>query len=106
LSLSTPLVSKDKVLAVAAEKPVLVLPVNLIDGAAALPAGTINVPVIVSPALSTFNDALPIKLAVIAPAEKLPDTSRATIVLAVLVLVASVASVISSVLLVITRCDP
>ena len=45
--------------------------------------------------------ALPLKLAVIVPAEKLPDASRATNVLAVLLLVPSVANVISLVLLVI-----
>src|ERR1044071_8708149 len=92
---STPFVSNDRVFAVAAEKPVLVLPVNLIDGAAALPAGIINVPVIVSPALSTFNEALPVTLpvrfAVIVPAEKLPDASRLTIAFAVLAFVAVVA---------------
>src|SRR5260221_154002 len=49
----------------------------------------------VSPALSTFNDALPVTLpvrfAVIVPAEKLPELSRATIALTVLELVAVVA---------------
>jgi len=99
---STPLISNDNVFAVAADKPVLVLPVNLSDGAAAVPAGNINVPVIVSPAFSTLLEALPVKFAVMVPAEKLPDASRATLVLAVLALVASVANVISLVLLVIT----
>ena len=50
--------------------------------------------------------ALPLKLAVIVPAEKLPDPSRATIVFAVLELVASVARVISLELLVIMICEP
>src|SRR6266852_5015574 len=88
---SVPFISNDNVFAVAAEKPVLVLPVNLIDGLAAEPAGIINVPVIVSPALSTFNDAAPVKLAVIVPAEKLPDPSRDTMAFAVFALVAVVA---------------
>ena len=92
---STPLISNDNTFAVAAEIPEVVLPVNLRDGAAAVPAGNCNAPVMVSPALSTFNDALPVTLpvrfAVIVPAEKLPDESRATIALAVLALVAVVA---------------
>ena len=45
----------------------------------------------ISPALSTLFDALPIKFAVMVPAEKLPDASRATMVLGVLASVASVA---------------
>jgi hypothetical protein len=96
---STPLISNDNVFAVATERPVLVLPVNLSDGDAALPAGRINVPVIVSPALRTFKDALPVtlpvtfpvKFAVIVPAEKLPDASRDTMAFAVFALVAVVA---------------
>lgn len=96
---STPLVSNESVLAVAAEKPVFVLPVNCIDGVAALPAGCVKVPVIVSPALSTLSEALPvtlpIKAAVIVPAEKLPEASRLTIVLAVLALVAALAATVA-----------
>jgi len=96
---SAPLISNDNTFAVAADKPVLVLPVNLSDGAAAVPAGNCNAPVIVSPALSTFNDAapvtlpvtFPVKLAVMVPAEKLPEASRATMAFAELVLVAVVA---------------
>jgi|SRR5579872_2884447 len=88
---STPLTSNDNTFAVAAESPVLVLPVNCNDGTAAVPAGNVNAPVIVSPDLSTFNDAAPVKLAVIVPAEKLPDASRATIAFAVFALVAVVA---------------
>jgi len=92
---SAPLISNDNTFAVAAEIPEVVLPVNLRDGAAAVPAGNCNAPVMVSPALSTFNDAapvtFPVKFAVIVPAEKLPDASRATIALAVLALVAVVA---------------
>src|SRR6266404_4614028 len=84
---------------VVADKPLVVLPVNTNAGNAVVPAGICKVPVIVSPALSTFNDALPvtlpvtlpIKFAVIVPAEKLPDASRATIAFAVLALVAVVA---------------
>jgi hypothetical protein len=89
-SCSTPAVLNDSAPALA-DKPVVVLPVNTNDGNAVVPAGSCNVPVIVSPALSTFNDAAPVKLAVIVPAEKLPDESRATIAFAVLRLVAVVA---------------
>ena len=45
---SSPLVLKDK-LPVFAEKPLVVLPVNVSDGAAVVPAGSCNVPVMVSP---------------------------------------------------------
>src|SRR5580658_1357011 len=48
---SVPLISKDNTFAVAAERPVLVLPVNCNDGTAAVPAGNVKDPVIVSPAL-------------------------------------------------------
>ena len=89
--LSTPLVSNDNVFAVAADKPVFVLPVNCNDGAAAVPAGNVNVPVNVPPVRGRSNDACPVRLAVMVPAEKLPDASRATIALAVLALVAVVA---------------
>ena len=44
-----------------------------------------------SPALRTLADAAPVKLAVIVPAEKFPEPSRATIALAVFALVAVVA---------------
>jgi len=54
-----------------------------------------NDPVIVSPALSTFCEAAPIKLAVIVPAVKLPEASRCTIVFGVLVLVAALAAVVA-----------
>ena len=43
--------------------------------------------------------AFPVKAAVIVPAEKLPDTSRATIVLAVLTLVAASNLVLSTALM-------
>src|SRR4030095_11624656 len=93
--LSTALVSNERVFAVAAEKPVLVLPLNLIDGKAAVPAGIVSAPVIVSPDLSTLSDAAPVtvptRFAVIVPAEKLPATSRATIAFAVFAFVAVVA---------------
>ena len=56
-----------------------------------MPAGSVSVPVIVSPDLRTFSDAAPVKLAVIVPAEKLPDALRATIAFAVLAEVAVVA---------------
>ena len=52
----------------------------------------LRLPVIVSPDLRTFSDAAPINAAVILFAEKLPELSRDTIVLAVLTLVASVAT--------------
>ena len=64
-------------------------------------AGIINEPVMVSPALSTLFEALPVKFAVIVVAAKLPDASRATIVLGVSALVASLVNVISFELLVI-----
>ena len=60
----------------AAEKPVVVLPVNFNEGNAFVPAGICNAPVIVSPASNTLSDAAPVKLAVMVPAEKLPDPSR------------------------------
>ena len=90
-----PFVLIDKVLADGAERPVVVLPVKLRLGAAAVPAANCRLPVMVSPVVSTFNEALPVtvpvRFAVIVPAEKLPDASRATIVLAVFVFVAVVA---------------
>src|SRR5260221_4658058 len=70
---SAPLVLNDK-LPVLAERPLVVLPVNTSDGNAVVPAGSCNVPVMVSPALSTLLDALPVTLpitfAVIVPAAK------------------------------------
>src|SRR5579863_9079698 len=83
-NLSLPFVSKDNVFAVAAERPVFVLPVNCNDGAAAEPAGSVNVPVNVPPVRGKSNDACPIKLAVMVPAEKLPEPSRTTISFATL----------------------
>jgi hypothetical protein len=68
-----------------------VLPVNIKDGAAAVPAGNCNVPVIVSPAFNTLSDAAPIKLATMVPALKLPDESRRTMVFAAFKFVAVVA---------------
>lgn len=103
LILSDPVVLKDK-LSANAENPVVVLPVNLSDGNAVVPAGSCNAPVIVSPAFKTLLEALPVTFAVIVVAEKLPDASRATIVLGVLSGVASVLIVISSVLVVIVKC--
>ena len=44
-----------------------------------------------SPVFNTFSDAAPVRLAVIVPAVKLPEPSRATIALAVLALAAVVA---------------
>src|ERR1700722_5824583 len=68
--LSLPVVLNDNVL-LAALKPVLVLPKNCNEGDAEDPDGNIKVPVIVSPAFSTFNEAAPVtdpvKLAVIVP---------------------------------------
>src|SRR5690606_6923480 len=74
-----------------ADNPVVVLPVNTNDGNAVVPAGNCNAPVIVSPALRTLFDALPVKLATIVPALKLPEPSRNTIVFGVFKLVAVVA---------------
>jgi len=90
---STPLVLNDKD-PVFADNPLVVLPVKTRDGNAVVPAGSCNVPVMVSPALSTFNEALPvtfpvtlpIKFAVIVPATKFPDPSRTTILPGVLAL--------------------
>jgi len=48
-SCSAPLISNDNTFAVAADKPVLVLPVNCNDGIAAVPAGKVNVPIKVPP---------------------------------------------------------
>ncbi len=87
---SNPVVLNDKLPAFV-DKPVVVLPVNANDGNAVVPAGNCNAPVIVSPDLRTFNEAAPVKLALIVPAEKLPEPSRATIALAVFALVAVVA---------------
>src|SRR5579863_7563997 len=92
---SAPLVLKDK-LPLLAESPLVVLPVNISDGNAVVPAGSCNAPVIVSPALSTLFDALPVKLAIIVLAEKLPDASRATIVLGVSRLVAAFAKTVAA----------
>ena len=93
--LCAPFVLIANVLADGAERPEVVLPVKRKLGAAAVPPGNCKLPDIVSPALSTFNEALPVtfpvKFAVIVPAEKLPDASRATIAFAVLALVAVVA---------------
>src|SRR5579872_6496012 len=61
---STPLVSNDNVFAVADDIPVLVPPVNWNDGAAAVPAGTVSVPVSVPPVSGRSNDAPPVRLAV------------------------------------------
>ena len=92
---SVPLVLSDKSPEFA-NNPDVVLPVNTNDGAAAVPAGSCNAPVIVSPAFSTLFDAEPVKLATIVPALKLPDASRLTIVLAVLALVAAFASTVAA----------
>ena len=100
---SNALVLNDKSPALA-DKPEVVLPVKIREGANVVPAGSCNVPVIVSPALRTLAEAAPVKLAVIVPAEKLPDPSRATIVSVVFALVASVPMVISFALLVIAIC--
>ena len=87
-----------------ADNPDVVLPVNTNDGNALVPADNCRVPVIVSPDLSTLFEALPVKLAVIVPAVKFPEASRATIVLAVFAAVASTLKVMSSVLVVIVVC--
>ena len=75
--------------------PVLVLPLNNNDGALADPAGSVSDPVKVPPAKGRSREALPvtlpIKFAVIVPAEKFPDASRATMAFDVLRLVADVA---------------
>lgn len=88
---SDPLVLRDKVLGVAEDRPVVTLPVKLRDGIEAVPAGRAKFPVMVSPAFNTFPLASPVKEAVMVPAEKFPDPSRATMVLTVLLEVAVVA---------------
>jgi hypothetical protein len=84
---STPAVLKDKD-PVFADSPVVVLPVNTSDGAVVVPAGSCNVPVKVPPVSGRSNDAcpvtLPIKFALIVPAEKLPELSRTTMSFATL----------------------
>jgi len=90
-----PAVLATSVFATAAENPVVVLPVKLSDGAAAVPAGSCKAPVMVSPIFATFPDAVPVKAPVIVPAEKLPEASRLTIVLGVLALVAALAAVVA-----------
>ena len=90
LTRSNPLVLRERLLLLA-ESPVVVLPVNRKDGRAVVPAGSCNVPVMVSPTLSRFSEAAPSKSAITIFAEKLPEASRATIALAVLRPVAVVA---------------
>src|SRR5579862_1215172 len=63
---SAPFVSNERVFAVPAEIPVLVLPVNWSDGDAAEPAGSCKVPVMVPPLIGT-NDP-PVTPTVIDPA--------------------------------------
>ena len=87
---SKPLVLNDK-LSELADKPEVVLPVNTSDGNAVVPAGNCKVPVIVSPVRNTLSEAAPRRLAIIVPALKLPNASRATMVFAVLRFVAVVA---------------
>ena len=93
---STPTVSKESLSATEAKIPVpVLLPVNSIDGADGEPAGSVSIPVRVPPAKGRSRDALPVTLpmraAVMVPAEKLPLVSRRTIVLGVFVFVAVVA---------------
>src|SRR5213075_1090121 len=83
-------VLSDNVSVAGVDKPVVVLPVKFNDGASVVPTGNVKFPVIVSPDFNTLFDALPVKFAVIVPALKLPDASRATMELAVFALVASV----------------
>jgi hypothetical protein len=72
------------------DNPLVVLPVNISEGNAVVPAGNCKVPVMMSPVLSTLLDALPVtfptKFALIVPALKLPEPSRTTILPAVLAL--------------------
>jgi len=82
--------------------PVLVLPVNCKIGVDGLPAGTVKIPVKIPPLSGKLPDAVPANVAVIVPAEKLPDESRTTMLPPVLPLeivaslaLAIVASVIS-----------
>lgn len=66
--------------------PVFALPLNAIEG-------NVKFPVRVPPVKGRSNDACPVRLAVIVPAEKLPPASRATTVLAVLADVALTSTV-------------
>lgn len=71
--------------------PVFVPPLNSSEGAVVVPAGTVRLPLSVPPVRGKFKEAKPVKLAVIVPAEKLPETSRDTIALALFAFVAVVA---------------
>lgn len=94
-NLFTPLLITCTVFAAPMAKPVVTPPVNARLGVVASPAANIKGPVSVSPVLSTFSDAAPVKVpmneAVMVPAEKLPEASRVTIALALLTLAAVVA---------------
>ena len=72
------------------DSPTFVAPICK-DGTAADPSGNNKLPVNVPPVNAKFNEACPIKFAVIVPAEKLPLISLETMAFAVFALVAVVA---------------
>lgn len=78
-------------LAVGIQSPVLIPPENSREGVVDVPAGMVKLPDSVPPVNGKFNEAKPVKVALIVPAVKFPDASRATIALAVFALVAVVA---------------
>ena len=93
--LSTPFVIKDNVFADVDVNPVVLPLLKVSDGAVNELEGKVKAPVIMPPVNSKFPLAfpvtLPVRFAVIFPAEKSPNESLATIALAVFRLVAVVA---------------
>ena len=69
--------------------------VKVMLGVPTAPSGCTSAPVMVSPALSTLLDAAPVNAAVMVPAVKFPEPSRATMALAVLALAAVVAELLT-----------
>lgn len=92
----TPLATALSTLVLPIAKPVLVPPVNRSEGDTPEPAGIVTVPDSVPPVKGRLSEANPVKLAVIVPAEKLPEASLATIALAVFALFAVVAELLTS----------
>ena len=80
-----------KVSVTAADRPVVVEPTKLSEGEPAEPAGKRKLPVMVEPDSETLPEAVPVKLAVIVVALKLPEASLETMAEKVLALVAVVA---------------
>lgn len=91
----TPFATTFKTLVLPIANPVLVPPENRSDGDTADPAGTVKLPERVPPVNGKFREATPVKLAVMMPAEKFPEVSRATMALAVFKFVAVVAELLT-----------